>query len=181
MHSISICNKGSSKLSLQHIPKASGPHQESTQTQLWAWLSKIWLQCLWRENGANPVKGKAAEETLLSPSTASLFFLVSFNPRSPNVLYSPYTQIWGLNSPYWPILYLVPQVLKLQVHPGWCGSVDWVPASLWTKGCQFNSQSGHMPGLQARTPVRGTWEATTHCCFSPSLSPSFPLSLKINK
>ena len=43
------------------------------------------------------------------------------------------------------------------------------------KGRQFNSQSGHMPGLLARSPVGGTREATTHWCFSPSLSPSLPL------
>ena len=36
--------------------------------------------------------------------------------------------------------------------PGWCGSVDWVPACE-PKGCQFDSQSGHTPGLQARSPV----------------------------
>ena len=34
----------------------------------------------------------------------------------------------------------------------------------------------HMPGLWARSPFAGTREATTHCCFSPSLSPSLPLS-----
>ena len=38
-----------------------------------------------------------------------------------------------------------------------------------------------MHGLQARSPVGGAWEATTHWCLSPSLSPSLPLSLKINK
>ena len=58
--------------------------------------------------------------------------------------------------------------------PGWCGSVDWVPA--WeARGRQFYSQSGHIPGLQVKSPVRGTWEATTYWCFSPSLSPSLPL------
>ena len=34
---------------------------------------------------------------------------------------------------------------------------------------------------QIRSPVGGVWEATTYWCFSPSLSPSLPLSLKINK
>ena len=43
------------------------------------------------------------------------------------------------------------------------------------KGRQFNSQSGHMPGLLARSPVGGVQEATTHWCFSPSLSLSLPL------
>ena len=70
--------------------------------------------------------------------------------------------------------------LKTKSSPGWCGSVDWV-LDWETKGHWFNSQSGHMPGLQARSPVGGVWEATTYWCFSPSLSPSLLLSLKINK
>ena len=48
-----------------------------------------------------------------------------------------------------------------------------------SKGHRFDSQSGHMCGLQARFPLGGMWEATTHWCFSPSPSPSLPLSLKI--
>ena len=70
--------------------------------------------------------------------------------------------------------------INLQGCPGWCSSVDWAWACE-PKGCWFNSQSGHMPGLQARSPVVDAWEATTHWCFFPSLSPSLPLSLKINK
>ena len=35
-------------------------------------------------------------------------------------------------------------------YPGWCGSVDRAP-----KCRRFNSQSGPMPGLQARSPVGG--------------------------
>ena len=61
------------------------------------------------------------------------------------------------------------------IGPGWCGSVDWVLACE-PKGHQFDSQLGHMPGLQARSPMGGAWEATMHWCFSPFLSPSFPLS-----
>ena len=38
--------------------------------------------------------------------------------------------------------------------PGWCGSVDWELACK-PKGCQFHSQSGHMPGFRARSPVGG--------------------------
>ena len=57
--------------------------------------------------------------------------------------------------------------------PGWCGSVDWVPACK-PKGRGFHSQSGHMPGLWARSPVGAPRETTTHWGFSPSLplSPS---------
>ena len=42
------------------------------------------------------------------------------------------------------------------------------------KGHQFDSLSGHMPELQARSPVGGVREATNRCfshqCFSPSSS-----------
>ena len=58
--------------------------------------------------------------------------------------------------------------------------MDWALACK-PKGHQFDSQSGHMPVLQAWSPVEGAQEATTHWCFFPSLSPSLPLSLKINK
>ena len=54
-------------------------------------------------------------------------------------------------------------------------------AILKTQRFQCNSQWGHMSGLQARSPVGGVHEATTHWCFSPSLSPFLPLSLEINK
>ena len=51
------------------------------------------------------------------------------------------------------------------------------------KSCWFNSQSGHMPGAQARSSAVDVQEATNraHRRFSPSFSPSFLLSLKINK
>ena len=62
----------------------------------------------------------------------------------------------------------------------WCSSVDWAPACE-PRGRWFDSQSGHKPVFQALCPVEGAWEATTHWCFSPSLPPSFPLSLKMNK
>ena len=64
--------------------------------------------------------------------------------------------------------------------PGWHSSVDWAWACE-PKGHRFYSQSGHTPGLWAMSPVGDSWGATTHWCFSPSLSLSLPLSLKINK
>ena len=58
------------------------------------------------------------------------------------------------------------------------GVAKWAPA--WDpKVHRFNSQLGNMPGLQARSPVRGMQKATNRC-LSPSLSPSPPLSLRIN-
>ena len=67
----------------------------------------------------------------------------------------------------------------ITLSSGWCSSVDWVQA-LEPKGCWFDSRSGHMPGLKARSPVGDAWEVTTQWCFSPSLSPSLPPSLKTN-
>ena len=56
-------------------------------------------------------------------------------------------------------------------------AVNWKVA-----GCWFNSQSGHRPGFRARSPVGGMQEATNRTIdASLSLSPSLPLSLKINK
>ena len=62
--------------------------------------------------------------------------------------------------------------------PGWCGSVDILPACK-PKGRWFNSQSGHTPGLQARSSVQGS--RGNHTLVFLSLSPSLPFSLKINK
>ena len=39
-----------------------------------------------------------------------------------------------------------------QISPGWCGSVDWVPACE-PGGHQFCSQSRHIPELQTRSPL----------------------------
>ena len=37
------------------------------------------------------------------------------------------------------------QLKTINFSPGWYGSVDWVPACE-PRGCQFDSQSGHVPG-----------------------------------
>ena len=78
-----------------------------------------------------------------------------------NVLYSKEVQSWLV----WP--------------------VDWAPAC-GPEGHRLDSQSEHMRGFWARSLVGGMREATAPCfshtsCFSPSLSPSFPLSLKRSK
>ena len=64
-------------------------------------------------------------------------------------------------------------------------SVGWV-SCCQSKGCQFHSLSGHMPGLWVWSPVgahlRDIWSMLLlHIDVSPSLSPSLPPSLKINK
>ena len=52
----------------------------------------------------------------------------------------------------------------LFLGPGWCGSGDWVLACE-PKGCRFDSQSGHIPALWARSPVGGMQEATNVSLF----------------
>ena len=58
------------------------------------------------------------------------------------------------------------------------GVAQWIERRLGTKG--FNSQSEHTSGLWASSPMGGVRETTRHWYFSPSLSPSLPLSLKGN-
>ena len=79
----------------------------------------------------------------------------------------------------WRPTFLQSFIKKKHLAPGWCGSMDGAPVCEPT-GHWFDSQSGHTPGRRARSPVGGTWEATTPCYFSPSLSPSLPLYLKMN-
>ena len=64
----------------------------------------------------------------------------------------------------------------MHLNPDWCGSVPACkPKDRW-----FNSQSGYLPGLQARSPVGGH-EKQPHIDVSlPLFLLPFP-SLKINK
>ena len=68
--------------------------------------------------------------------------------------------------------------------PGQYGAVGWA-SSHNTKGHRFHPQSGHMPGLRVQSLAQNTYErqpinvSLAHWCFSPSLSPSLALSLKI--
>ena len=72
-------------------------------------------------------------------------------------------------------------------RPGWCGSVDSMPACE-PKGHWFNSWSGQVPGLQARSPLGGVWEETSHSISHISMFlslffslPSSPSKKWINK
>ena len=69
----------------------------------------------------------------------------------------------------WEGVIMVVLTRKERNCSAWCGSVNWAPACE-PEGCRVESQSGHMPGLHARSPVGGTQEATTYWCFSPSFS-----------
>ena len=64
---------------------------------------------------------------------------------------------------------------KVKNRPGWCGSVDWALACE-PKGRWFDSQSGHMPGLQVRFPGVGRGRGN-HTLMFLSLSFSLPSPL----
>ena len=67
---------------------------------------------------------------------------------------------------------------KRDISRGRCGSVGWsiIP---WTKGSQVQLLVGAHTQAADSTPAQDACERATNRCFSPSLSPSFPLSLKI--
>ena len=69
--------------------------------------------------------------------------------------------------------------LNIFICPGWHGSMDWVLACK-LKGRWFDSPSGHMPGLRARSPVEGVREGN-HTLMFLSFSLSYPPPLSKNK
>ena len=62
-------------------------------------------------------------------------------------------------------------------HPGWCG----LSTGLETKGSPVWFPVRAHAWVAGQVPRGGAWEAATHWCFSPSLSLSLTLSLKISK
>ena len=65
-----------------------------------------------------------------------------------------------------------------RMHPGWCGSVDWA-LSCDPKGHQFDSRSGHMPGLWLGPQLAACERQPmflSHIDLSVPLSFPFPVS-----
>ena len=89
-----------------------------------------------------------------------------------------YTRITILQK-YYLILQTSPKI-RCFTLTGIAQLVGRCPANHKVTNWRLDSWSGCMPGLQARPLVGGVQEATDQC-FSPSLSPPFSLSLKINK
>ena len=74
------------------------------------------------------------------------------------------------------------KIVKKKNSSDWCGSVGWASAHK-EKGRWFDFQSGHVPGLRARSPVGGVREAT-YWCFSYTskfASISFSLPYRLSK
>ena len=67
-------------------------------------------------------------------------------------------------------------VLKINFSPGWCGSVDWVPASLQTKGLLSDSQSRAHAWVAGEVPPVGVWKRKPHIDDSLPLFLSLPSS-----
>ena len=85
---------------------------------------------------------------------------------------SPGSRVSLLENHYFGSVFILPpcfppqtlqtaQWVEMHFGPGWCGSVNRVPACK-PEGRRFDSPSGHRPGLQARSPVGGVQETTTH-------------------
>ena len=88
----------------------------------------------------------------------------------------------GPNSFFFNAYYNIPILtaiyIKSKSEP-WLAWLSGLSAGLQTKGHQFNSQSGDMPGLWARSPVGGARERQPH--IDVSLPFSLPSSLSKNK
>ena len=87
------------------------------------------------------------------------------------------------HSPLFPLYYLslshcLSFIENLLSPTSSCGSVDWTWACR-LKGWQFDSQSGHMPGLWARSSVAGMQEANWSM-FLSHIDVSLPLFLLLS-
>ena len=89
-----------------------------------------------------------------SPWLFCNYLLLVFNPLTSSCfLPLPYS-IWQPSGNFFSLA-----AFKSLPFPGLCGLVDGELACK-LKGCWFNSQTGHNPGLQVRSPAGGIWEAT---------------------
>ena len=129
---------------------------------------------LWKQPNKNV--GKRFEQTLhkkrkldakqhMKRFSASLAFREIQNNM---VMRCPYKPLERLKWNVWPY------------SPGWCCSVDGAPACE-LKGCPYNSQSGPMPGLQARSPFEGIQPSWEHVRGNLSMCLSLPSPLSKSK
>ena len=71
-------------------------------------------------------------------------------------------------------------MLRVSYQP-WPVWLSGLIAGLWTKGSLVRFPVRAHTWVVGQVPGGGSWEATTHWCFPPSLSASFPYFLKKNK
>ena len=145
--------------------------QEWLPEQMTIWCTGLTLNSLLYgefKNRLNEKSGLALWKTMRKYLLRAFKKCVLLNPLS-----NSFTKIFKISekNSIWTIKFLMRKYftkvvfLKNHYSPGWRGSVDWA-LDCEPKGHRFDSQ----PGLQARPPGGGMWEATIHWCFS--LSPS---------
>ena len=102
---------------------------------------------------------------LVTPSKAVSWKEIQWPSRKTLYAVSP---TWVLGKKRW-FPTTSEKCLKIIFSPSWCGSVNWVPVRV-LKNRRFNSWSGHVPGLRARSPVgdivRGNWSMFLPLSFS---------------
>ena len=131
-------------------------------------LFTIWMLCLEFHRGGAQFK------TVILRVRATMWVLLYFWPIDFNKCCPMWLNLGDRQRSEWGM-----GILKNKSSPGWHGSVDWAPA--WEpKGHRFNSQSGHMPGLQGQVPSRGRPRGN-HTLMFLSLSFSLPSALFKNK
>ena len=137
------------------------------------WRLKL---CLWHEDkvvSLSDCQGPAKNVIMWSPK-------LGWKVQGTHI---PDRQCWELiASPGQYLFWFLPhffEIIRRQGCLGWCVSVDWALACE-PKGCWFNSQSGHMPGLWARFCrgcERGSWSMYLwHIDASLPFSLPYPLS-----
>ena len=87
---------------------------------------------------------------------------------------------WSLKCDLGPGAASPGNMLEMQILL-WLVWLSGLSTDSWTKGSPVRFPVRAHAWVAGQVPSRGTWKATTHWCFSPSVSPSLPLSLKVNK
>ena len=119
-------------------------------------ISWLLLECLqlrtWPVTQACALTGNQTSNPLLRRPTLSP---LSYTSQGSRAVFSS-TKITWQTIKFNDVVIGIKFVFKIYYFsPGWCSSVD-LGLDYKPKGCWFDSQSGHMPGLWATSPVGGT-------------------------
>ena len=150
---------------------------------MWNFIKSA-LNHLSQSSLAVPASSSTFAHTVLSPvasSSSSLLWNIAHPPSLGNHLCTSHYLHYYLA---YDCQYVLSSQLKWSSSsPGRCGSVGWSVFHK-EKGLQFDSQSGHMPGLQIQSPVRARARDTQSMFLSHIdvfLSPSLPSPLSKNR